>query len=366
MPSQASPPLSRAEKAKLLMEEDKRRTEAALDKQQEEEEGGTWHVVQQGETLESIAKRRDQEPEAIWDHPENEPLRRAYITPKALKKGDRLFIPNPDEPIGTGPVGKGEYVVKDGDSIESIAFDKGYFWETLWNHPDNAELKEIRKDRNILLPGDRVTLPAKTAKQEPAQTEMRHRFVRRGVPAYCALQLFQDGEPRANQEYTLTVGEEVFTGVTDAEGKLKHPISPGATTGTLVIGPDRQEFPLRFGKLDPITELSGIQKRLNNLGFPCGAPSGQLDDRTRAAIRAFQERMNLPPTGEPDSATVDRLRELHDEPQQYPPEQRASDPPAGPQPAPSSGSQSASATEPPSHARAHGAPGSHPNARTED
>ncbi|MEY2429487.1 MAG: hypothetical protein QOJ40_2372, partial [Verrucomicrobiota bacterium] len=46
-----------------------------------------------------------------------------------------------------------DYKVKDGDCLSSIAFSKGFFWETLWNHGDNSALKSKRKDPNVLSPG---------------------------------------------------------------------------------------------------------------------------------------------------------------------------------------------------------------------
>ncbi|MFH1075402.1 MAG: hypothetical protein V1753_00935 [Pseudomonadota bacterium] len=53
-----------------------------------------------------------------------------------------------------------DYIVKQGDCIESIAFKHGLFWETVWNHPNNQQLKQERKNPNILLAGDKVFVPA--------------------------------------------------------------------------------------------------------------------------------------------------------------------------------------------------------------
>ena len=49
--------------------------------------------------------------------------------------------------------------VTQGDCFLSIAEANGFFWETLWNHPENKTLKAERKDPAVLLPGDKVFVP---------------------------------------------------------------------------------------------------------------------------------------------------------------------------------------------------------------
>ena len=308
---------SRQQRAAQLKAETEAKQAQALAAEAGGPQPGQEYTLQEEDTLESIARQVEQEPETIWNHENNAELRERRGTPEKLEAGDTIFIPEDEK--GKGPVGQGDYVVKEGDSIESIAFEKGYFWETVWEHPDNAELKEVRKDPNVLLPGDRVTIPEKTPKQESGETEMRHRFLRKGIPATFALQVFDRDEPWANQPYTLTVDDLVFTGVTDPDGLLRHPVPPNAKKGRLTIGPDEAVFDLDFGAVDPITEPKGIQQRLNNLGFHCGPPDGHIGEDTRAALRAFQERAGLPVTGERDEATVAKLEELHDRPSRYPP-----------------------------------------------
>ena len=51
-----------------------------------------------------------------------------------------------------------KYTVKQGDCITSIAFNKGFYEKTIWDHPDNAKLKNDRKDMKILQPGDKVVI----------------------------------------------------------------------------------------------------------------------------------------------------------------------------------------------------------------
>ena len=51
------------------------------------------------------------------------------------------------------------YQVKEGDCLSSIAFEQGFFPDTIWNHSNNAVLKEKRKDPNVLMQGDVVFVP---------------------------------------------------------------------------------------------------------------------------------------------------------------------------------------------------------------
>ena len=64
--------------------------------------------------------------------------------------------------------------------------------------------------------------------------------------------------------------------------------------------------------MDPISELSGVQKRLQNLGLYQGEAHGDLDEPTGAAISEFQRRHDLDPTGAPDEDTLAQLARVHD------------------------------------------------------
>jgi hypothetical protein len=45
------------------------------------------------------------------------------------------------------PVGRGSYVVKAGEGLSEIAERHGFFWRTLWEHPDNDELRGGAKNQ---------------------------------------------------------------------------------------------------------------------------------------------------------------------------------------------------------------------------
>jgi len=208
-------------------------------------------------------------------------------------------------------VGKGDYIVKQGDCIESIAYKHGLLGESIWNDPRNAELNRIRMEPNALLPGDRVHIRIKQEKQIQAATEQRHTFRRLGVPSRLCIRLILDNRIRANEPYTLQIDKNLISGITDAEGKIQIAISPNARSGKLIIGPDQEEYELDLGHIDPIGEISGIQGRLNNLGFFCGEAKGILSSETQEALRKFQKTYKLPESGEPDEATRQKIVELH-------------------------------------------------------
>jgi N-acetylmuramoyl-L-alanine amidase len=203
--------------------------------------------------------------------------------------------------------------VSSGDCIASIAFDHGFFPDTIWDDPANRDLRERRRDPNILLEGDVVEVRDLRRKDEPGETERRHRFRRKGVPEILRIVIEDEqGEPRAHLPYRLEIDGSVRRGRTDAEGMLREPIIPGARDGRLFVGEQgaEEEYPLDLGWLDPVTELRGVQQRLKNLGYDC-VVDGQPGAQTEQAIRQFQTNHELAPTGEADEATRQALETEH-------------------------------------------------------
>lgn len=206
-----------------------------------------------------------------------------------------------------------DYNVEPGDCISSIALNHGFFWETLWNHGSNSELKSKRQDPNILKEGDLVHIPDLTLKQESGATEQRHRFKRKGVPEKLRIRIEdEEGKPIANVPYKITIDGTHRHGTTDADGWVIESIPPDAQGGKLLVGKEgeEQEHELNLGHLDPIEELTGVQARLRNLGYDC-AVDGQLNEQTREALKHFQLEHSLDPTGEPDDATREHLQKEH-------------------------------------------------------
>jgi Putative peptidoglycan binding domain len=206
------------------------------------------------------------------------------------------------------------HTVEQGECMSSIALQHGFFWQSLWDHADNAALKQSRDSPFVLQPGDVVRIPALTQRKVDAATELRHTFRRKGVPAVLRLQLLEMNEPLANLPYVLEYGGKTITGTTDGQGKLEASLPPNTPQATLRVGEgeDTRVYAIALRTLDPARGVTGIQGRLANLGYYGGPVHGRLDAATIAAIQCFQRDHDLEGTGQADEATAKALSDHHD------------------------------------------------------
>jgi len=206
-----------------------------------------------------------------------------------------------------------EHKVEQGECISSIAEIYGFFPETIWELADNSELKDLRQDPNVLMAGDTVIIPDKRVKEEVVQTGQQHRFKRKGVPEKLIIQFKDENEPRANKAYDLIIDEKYSEGKTDDNGTVDIWIPPNAREGRIIFKEAGDEYKLELGYLDPITEVSGVQARLQNLGYYYGLVDGKINDAFKSAICDFQKINELDPTGELDSKTRNKIQEIFKE-----------------------------------------------------
>lgn len=202
------------------------------------------------------------------------------------------------------------HVAAENDCISSIAEANGFWWKTVWADPENADLRQLRKDPNVLLAGDQVVIPEKKQKFVAAPTEARHKFKRLGVPAVIRFRLLDGGEPRKHLECTVEIDGTWTRLTTDNEGMLVIPIPPRATRGTLTVHAPTglERFPLSLGTLDPVSEPSGARQRLINMGFDC-AEAGPHS--LELALRRFQLARSIEVNGTLDEMTQKELVEAH-------------------------------------------------------
>ena len=207
-----------------------------------------------------------------------------------------------------------DHEVQQGECLLTIAEDYGFLWETLWNYPANSQLKDERKDPNVLRPGDILRIPDIRVKEYARATEKKHPFRKKGNRAKVRMQLLDyEHRPRKNVSYVANLDGELQRGTTDDQGYFVIRALPTAKNlrveATENGETDLYEFSL--GHVDPVETMSGVRQRLINLGYNCAPGDGDIDDELTSAIKEFQRKTKLNDTGNLDGATRDKLKRVH-------------------------------------------------------
>src|ERR1043165_2490441 len=94
-----------------------------------------------------------------------------------------------------------KYTVKPGDHISSIAHDFKFFdWKTIWDDGANSGIKGLRKNPDVLNPGDEIEIPEKKRKEETCATTKYHVFEVKVTKLRLRMRFQdQDGNPRPNK-----------------------------------------------------------------------------------------------------------------------------------------------------------------------
>lgn len=204
------------------------------------------------------------------------------------------------------------YIVQQGDCIASIAEQHGLLPDDIWNDPANADLKAQRESMYVLFEGDVVVIRDIDIQLVPCATDARHTFKLLRKPQILQIRLLDRyGMPQAGVDYTLTVDSTSVKGTTNEGGVLQETIAPDAQAGQLIVGVGESIFQLQLGHLNPITEVTGVQTRLQNLGFSADPAITDPDAALKDMLQTFQLANDLDPTGESDEATQQKLVEEH-------------------------------------------------------
>ena len=181
---------------------------------------------------------------------------------------------------------KTHFVVQ-GEYLSKIAHAYGFAnFHTIWDAPENKELKEKRKNPNILYPGDKLVIPEKEIREEIRATEAKHKFELQEEKLMLRIELMDlNNKPAEGHECTLIVEGNPKEIKTKSDGMLEEEIATDNGVGKVQDRgkPDPKqpfraplEIPLKIGHLDPEDKFSGQIARLNNLGYN----AGQLFDHT--------------------------------------------------------------------------------------
>ena len=225
-----------------------------------------------------------------------------------LCKGDAAW----KAPSGAGSKGPITHVVREGECISTLAYRYGLLPDTLWNADENAALKKLRGDKNILNPGDSVVIPVPRREAKQVEAGKAYRIRGKGFAETVRVRFLDpEGQPRAKQPYVIALVSDAMTeeraGETNGEGFVIEPAAASVHTVKITLGKgETHEF--RVACLAPLDTIAGVQARLCHLGYTCGDEDGELGPWTRRALRDFQRDFNLPVTSEPDDATRKQLR----------------------------------------------------------
>jgi len=211
--------------------------------------------------------------------------------------------------------------VSQGECISSIASKYGFTIQTIVNHSPNEELKRKRPNLNILFPGDQVFIPEIRIEKTSGATGQMHRFVLKQTPVKRLRLAMEDAEGNrlSNCSFELQIGERMERGKTTGNGMIEKDVPVDLTEATLKLEVNqiRYTWELKIGYLNPAANtpdegVSGIQARLQNLGFYAGPVDGITSSQTEDAIKTFQE-MNPPleVDGSSNKATLEKLIALH-------------------------------------------------------
>lgn len=210
------------------------------------------------------------------------------------------------------------HTVQQGECLSSIAKKYGFAdWHTLYDHPQNADFKRKRPNPNLIYPRDKLFIPPKGDKQANGQTEQRHTFKLRAKKTFLRVALYEAGEPLSKKSYKLWVEDKMYEDTTTDDGFVEQEIPASAEQGQLSVWREDDgsgtpyTWKLQIGHLDPVEHITGVQARLNNLGFPCGAVDGICGPKTEAAVKVFQEEYKLTVDGIPGPQTQAKLQEVH-------------------------------------------------------
>ncbi len=233
------------------------------------------------------------------------------------------------------------HTIGKGESVPFLAAGWGFMWQTIWNDGNNSDLKTKRVDPDILLAGDSLYVPDMTAKDVSKPVEQTHNFVKKIPKAKFVLVLrrvpaakkgieagttefwnYKDADPAppddeaaANVPYHFYAdGVLIDQGNTDGNGQLSVTFSPVAAAGRVIFNrgtPQEISMDLGFREMDPLSEVTGVCKRLYNLGFPCPTDSTEVTVDVQMAIQAFQKKYQLTVNGTIDDPTRNKLKEIY-------------------------------------------------------
>jgi Putative peptidoglycan binding domain len=210
------------------------------------------------------------------------------------------------------------YVIRQGDYLTKLAHTMGFNADSVWNDDKNKDLKDKRQDPNQLQPGDILQVPDEPKARLPIIVGSTNNYVARIPKVPVVLRLQIGGEILVKEPFVIHgVGKKPIEGATDEHGYLSTEVPVHVRELEVELTERNRTLRVRVGNMDPMNELSGLQKRLTHLGFYqpsyAGTENYEACDpkQIMAALAAFQSSKKLPATGRLDDDTAKALVDAH-------------------------------------------------------
>lgn len=222
--------------------------------------------------------------------------------------------------------------VKTGETLDSLAKTNGLTWQELaefnWGTSKTDEInKKLRSDigctrktkdsKNYMFddsdkPGI-IFIPCKW-EQNGLSTTKTYTFrlsqYAFSTESYIWIEVHDSIGLYDSEPFKIEVNGKVIEGKTTPHGVIEAMVPKDAMEGDLTIGGYTYKIKLLDDEIGD--SLEATQIRLNNLGFYCGQVDGIWGDRSKAAMKLFQSKFTLPPTGKADDDSLALLKKVHD------------------------------------------------------
>ena len=160
------------------------------------------------------------------------------------------------------------YPVRDNDFVLKLAHKLGFNPDVVWNDPRNGDLRELRKDPNVLLGGDILYVPDQDPESHDLVVGTTNSFVAPEPPQTTVSVRFVGSESStyAGRAFALDELPDLSGLATDDTGLATFDVPVTLDRVTLVFPDTGESHALLIGALNPIDTPSGMFQRLQHLG----------------------------------------------------------------------------------------------------
>lgn len=223
------------------------------------------------------------------------------------------------------------HVLESGECLQSLALQHGFKdGQTIYDAPDNADLRQKRASPGEVAPGDVVVIPDRKTRDLPLTKGKVNKFKVQVPTGILRVHVCDEaGQALTGKPYELTIKDNTIEGKTTSDGAVEEPVALNAASGSLVVYDSNAKddarwiWSFRIADLEAPETRVGAWQRLANLGYwssaeppedSSGSATTQSSDPLDPlvlAIRAFQHDEQLDESGRIDDDTRKRLVERH-------------------------------------------------------